>query len=269
MSLALVPVVTPELGDPLDVWVSAADVTAKVPSADAEQAAAAAQTATDVLYALSGRRFPGERTAVLRIRPTLTGGGGELMPLSAPWSTTPGSRRSGCCARSFDPLLHPIRSVVSMSIGGTDVPAEQIKVDNQSTIRLVRGAVDDPLAVNYYAGPDGTYSLWPGSCGCAGPTADLTITWGADPPAGGLTSAALLATEFAKALVGEQCRLPGNVVSVNRQGVSVVLDPTALLDNGRVGVPFVDTWLASVNPNRLKQEPLLWTPEMPLPDVVG
>lgn len=259
-----------QLGDPIAPWVTVADVTAAVSSASPAQAEAAAQTATEVLYALSGRRFPGLRVATLRIRPTLTGGGRELLPMSAPWSTVPGSRRSGgCCARSFDPLLHPIRSVVRMSIGGTDVPAEQIKVDGQSTIRLVRGAVSDPLAVNYYADENGTYSLWPGSCGCAGPGAELTITWGAEPPAGGLASAALLAAEFAKALVGEQCRLPGNVVTVNRQGVSIVLDPTALLDSGRVGIPFVDTWLAAVNPHKLKQEPLLWSPEMPLPDVVG
>lgn len=259
-----------QLGDPIALWVSAEDVKTAVSGATDEQALAAAQTATDVLYALSGRRFPGLRVATLRLAPTVSGGGRELLPMSAPWSTVPGSRRGGgCCATSFDPLLHPIRSVVRMSIGGTEVPAEQIKVDGQQTIRLVRGTTVDPLAVNYYAGPDGYYSLWPGSCGCARASVELTITWGRDVPAGGLASAALLAAEFAKALTGEQCRLPGNVVSVNRQGVSIVLDPTTLLDNGRTGIPFVDTWLAAVNPYKSKQEPLIWSPEMPLPTVVG
>lgn len=259
-----------QIGDPIALWVTAEDVKTAVTGLTDEQAEAAAQTATDALYVLSGRQYPGLRIATMRLRPTLSGGGRELLPMSAPWSTVPGSRRGGgCCATHFDPLLYPIRSVVRMSVGGTEVPAEQIDVRGGRTIRLVRGSVSDPLAVNYYAGPDGTYSLWPGSCGCGGAAVELTMTWGRDVPAGGLAAAALLAVEFGKALLGEQCRLPGNVVSVNRQGVSIVLDPTALLDNGRTGIPFVDTWLMTVNPNRLKAEPLLWSPEMPLPDVVG
>lgn len=259
-----------QLGDPIALWVSAEDVKAAEAGATDEQAAAAAQAATDALYVLSGRQFPGLRVATMRLGPTLSGGGRELLPMSAPWSMVPGSRRGGgCCATHFDPLLYPIRSVVRMSVGGTEVPAEQIDVRGGRTIQLVRGSVSDPLAVNYYAGPDGVYSLWPGSCGCGGAAVEVMFTWGRDVPAGGLIAAELLAVEFVKALRGEQCRLPGNVVSVNRQGVSIVLDPTALLDNGRTGIPFVDTWVMTVNPNRLKAEPLLWSPEMPLPDVVG
>lgn len=257
--------------DPIELWVAAAEVTAADSEATEEEAAAAVRVATDVLYALSGRRFPGPRTATLRIPPTVQGGP-ELLPVAAPWAGA-ASRRGGCgaCITGYDPLLHPIRSVVSMSVGGVDVPAEQIDASNGRTIRVLRGDVSDPLAVNRWCGPDGVYSLMPGGgCGCAGPGAEVTLRWGADVPEGGVAAARLLAIELCKALRGDGgCRLPGNLVSINRQGVSIVLDPTTFLDKKRTGIPFADLWLTAVNPSGLKQAPLLWWPDSPLPEVVG
>lgn len=265
-----------QLGDSIELWVEAAVIKAAVPGLSDAQAEAAAQTATDVLYALSGRQYPGARVATLRMGATITGGGRELLPGSIIPGGVLSSRRlgmgGGCCAVSFDPMLYPIRSVVRMSVGGVGIPAEQIEVTGRRSIRVIAGAdsITDPLAVNYYLGPDGAYSLFPGSCSCGRANVELTMTWGREPPAGGLAAAELLAIEFGKALAGDQtCRLPGNVVSVSRQGVSVVLDPSALLDADRVGIPFVDTWLNSVNPRKRRGAPMLWSPEMPLPETVG
>lgn len=257
-----------QLGDPLHPWVEAADVKAAVTGSTDANAALAAQFATDVLYALSGRRYPGPRVATLTVPPTVQGPR-SLLPVAAPWAS--GTVRQGCggCVSGFDPQLYPIRAVLRLTIGGTDVPAEQIKLSGQQTVSVVAGTTADPLAVNRWCGPDGAYSLFPGGCGCSSPGVELTFVWGQDPPAGGVAAAQLLAVEVLKGLNGDECRLPGNVVSVNRQGVSVVLDPAEILDNGRTGIPLADTWLAAVNPAGLKAAPTLWWPESGLSEVVG
>lgn len=261
---------TPVLGDPLALWVTAADLITKVTGAAEPDAETAAQFATNVLYALSGRRYPGEREATVRVAAT-TQGPRELLPAALPWGPV-GALRRGCagCVNGFDPQLYPIRSVVRLTIGGVDVPADQIDFSGGQLVRVTQGTTSDPLAVNRWCGPDGFYSLFPGSCGCTGPTVELVFTWGEDVPEDGKAAALLFGTEVLKGLGGDQtCRLPGNVVSVNRQGVSIVLDPATFLDKKRTGIPLVDMWLASVNPKGLKGAPTVWWPESPLPEVVG
>jgi hypothetical protein len=41
------------------------------------------------------------------------------------------------------------------------------------------------------------------------------------------------------------------VVSTSRSGVTHVFDPTRMLGAGYTGIPEIDTWIASVNPNHL------------------
>lgn len=49
-----------------------------------------------------------------------------------------------------------------------------------------------------------------------------------------------------------ECRLPGNVTRVVRRGVEIEMaDPTVIFSEGRTGLPLVDLWLNTVNPDRL------------------
>lgn len=55
---------------------------------------------------------------------------------------------------------------------------------------------------------------------------------------------------------GGKCRLPRRVQTVSRQGVTYqMVDPTDIYRDGLTGLPEVDIWIASVNPNRLMGAP--------------
>lgn len=67
-------------------------------------------------------------------------------------------------------------------------------------------------------------------------------------PPGGARAARKLAWEFYQANTGGACSLPDRVTTVNRQGVSwTILDPMDYLTRGLTGLGLVDSWIASVN----------------------
>lgn len=259
-------------GDPVGLWVTAEALADNADLADStpEQRAAAARTASDVLYALSGRRWPGARIERLRLAPQA---GTVRWGMPSPFGTS-GPRRPGCACHSnrLDPQLPgAITRVVRLTVADTDVPAAQVEVLDQRVIRVIPGSDPalDPLAVNRYVTLDGdAYSLFPGAVACCGNTAtvELVVEWGTLPPASGLLAALALATEICKGLIGGDCQIAGNITSVNRQGVSVLLDPNEFLKEGRTGVPAVDLWLAAVNPNNLAAGAEVWWPESPTPE---
>jgi hypothetical protein len=77
---------------------------------------------------------------------------------------------------------------------------------------------------------------------------DVTYRRGTPVPVGGQLSAGILACEFFKAASGDNtCALPQRVQTITRQGVTVgILDTFEDLKDGRTGIYFVDTWVASV-----------------------
>lgn len=94
------------------------------------------------------------------------------------------------------------------------------------------------------------------------------FTFGARPPAGGTQTAAVLACEFAKARSAEKeaneaCQLPKRLQTVSREGVTigVALDPQTFLSEGRTGVYFVDLWLSTVNGAKLRRRPTIVNPD--------
>jgi hypothetical protein len=108
---------------------------------------------------------------------------------------------------------------------------------------------------------------WPG---CQDLAADLTEidTWavdytrGAPVPADGRRAAGVLACELAKLCTGDKrCRIPSNVVSVTRDGVSYDLDPTSFYTNGLTGIPQVDLFISSVNPGHNRRPSGVYTPQ--------
>lgn len=86
-------------------------------------------------------------------------------------------------------------------------------------------------------------------------------TWSVDywrgitPPAGSAKMVGRLAAEFYAACTDGKCRLPRNVVSTVRQGVSVQFDPSKIYADGKTGLPEVDMWLAAINPHALLSAP--------------
>lgn len=94
----------------------------------------------------------------------------------------------------------------------------------------------------------------------------VTYMKGEAPPAVLLNAAGMLACEYAKACQGADCRLPGRMTNLVRQGVSIQTVPVdTLLMMGLTGLPEVDQVIRALNPNKLKGRPRINAPELPRP----
>lgn len=90
-------------------------------------------------------------------------------------------------------------------------------------------------------------------------TFQVTYLIGRPVPEAGRWNSGLLACELIKACTpGEDgcCRLPSNLQSIAREGISMELAPLGVTADGstefgRTGIPEVDMWLAAVNPYKL------------------
>lgn len=238
-------------------WATAADVPQSVKTElnlpNASQWAAPLLRASELLWALSGRRWYGsgcQETAVLRSDNA-----------TWPWDQTWGS----CDCWTFPPdtwppvgvegsrhILQPVAlslpraegiTVNSVHIDGVLLSANAYRVSASGWLERIDGG------------------SWPV---CEGTTV-VAYQHGRPPPAGGRDAAVTLAIELAKDLYGiAGCRLPRRVRSITRQGVSMELvDPAEFLDKGLVGLVSVDMWIRAVNPDAQAQEGYVWSPDLP------
>ena len=81
-------------------------------------------------------------------------------------------------------------------------------------------------------------------------------------------AAGVLAMEFAKACTGGKCRLPANVTSISRQGVSYDIAAGAF-PSGMTGLREVDSWIGLWNPEARRQATSVWYPGQRTPRVVA
>jgi len=177
--------------------------------------------------------------------------------LTAPCSACSGVARgssgcgsSGCsCPRLSEIVLPgPVAEVWQVNVDGVPLLVDDYRVDNNN--RLVR--------------TDG--GSWP-SCQDMGKEVDQPGTvaiWyipGVVPNAAGLWAAGVLTCEFAKACTGGKCRLPSSVTSIARQGISMDIS-SGMFKDGMTGIREVDAFLVSVNPNSLRIQPRVWSPDL-------
>jgi hypothetical protein len=103
---------------------------------------------------------------------------------------------------------------------------------------------------------------WPG---CAGPAFTVTYLNAYEVSAAGSYAAGVLAREYLKAITGaKNCRLPSNVTSVSRQGMSFEMS-TGLFPEGVTGITEVDTYLMQWNPHGLRTAPRVYSPDLRRP----
>jgi hypothetical protein len=198
---------------PVSPWITEARLVADHPGTSYADGAAAEgiQLASEVLYHLSGRRFPGEQTDTIRPhcrhahwlpsdqRFYCTGAGGMIRLPGTP-----------VISRAADPEADP--------------PVEASPVVTLDGVAFTEFRVYDR---RFLARTDGA------SC-----------AWGRNPTAGGMAAASALAHEYAVALspdIADTCALPPRVVSVVRQGVTVSVSLVG--EEGRTGLPAADDWL--------------------------
>lgn len=154
------------------------------------------------------------------------------------------------CARLCEIVLPgPIAALVAVQLDGEELPLGAFRIDNGH--RIIR--------------QDG--ECWP-SCqnmdlplGEPG-TLGITYVPGIMPDSSCLWAAGVLACEFAKACTGAKCRLPTSVTTVARQGIAFTMS-TGMFDDGMTGIREVDAYLVSINPNKLRMPPMVWSPDAP------
>lgn len=221
------------------------------------------------LWRASGRQFPGPAATTVRPVAQCSGhqgiGHGNLADTFNSRGGTYGWWDQGRGEGAFEVLLGhtPVRSVDQVIIDGTLFA--QIADDGAPNWRL-----DD---ARWLVRCDG--NAWPGwqdwghesgltASGDRSNTWEVTLTWGEDPPPDGAYAAQILAGELALAAnQSGECRLPRNVQSVTRQGTSMLMmDPGALLAGNRWGIPEIDFFVTSANPNGLQQPATMTSPDI-------
>jgi len=216
------------------------------------------QIASDVLFNLTGRRWPGICTDL--VRPAgVCGCDGHM----GPW-LPPGIAGGGCpCGGVSEVVLpgYPVVSIIEVLIDGVAVDPARYRVDNrrrlvwQPEITATGGRSGWPCCprLDVAADEDGTWSV--------------EYEYGQDPPAAGIQYAGVLGCQLAlacsPATIG-QCRLPKRVTSITRQGVSLaVLDPLTLFLDGLTGLSEVDLWVQSIRLGDARRRATAWVPGRP------
>ncbi len=195
----------------------------------------AAQYATSVLFALSGRKFPGAQTTTEIYR----------CKSSASGTCFTASRSGKGYAPTELPLRgKPVRRVIELRAGSgrTLVPESEYQLLDRKYLRPVGAASWRP-------------------CGML----EVTYVYGMMPPQMGRRAARGLANELVKMdTAPEECRLPDRVTSVSRQGVSfTILDPQDFLKDGRTGLYEVDLFLTASNPDGARAKARVFSPDGP------
>lgn len=214
--------------------------------------------ASELLWALSGRQWYGEQcteTAVLRSWPPEQGSGS--WPYHRSWG------RCGCWVHAEWINGQPY-----------NVPTNRSHRQAPYAIALPREGVNAVTLVEVGGEPFTSYRFlrngWLERTDglawsvCAGDT-EITYQWGEAPPFIGKQAAITLAFHLALAEIGsDDCRLPSNVITVTRQGLTIQkVDPNDFLDDGRVGIADVDLFLRAYNPYARPSSGGVWSPDIP------
>lgn len=232
--------------------------------------AAAVAAATDLLWRLTAGTFGLCEETVRPCRggcaqqwltfpprgvpPDLRSAGGPAL-VGGQWLNIPcgcGLHPCSCGPLCEVALPGPVQEIVQVLQDGAVVPGSAYRVDNWQWLVRTDGA------------------CWP-ACQDMAATATKANTWavtylrGNIVPPGGRRAVGALSAELLKACGAAPgaCRLPANAVQVVREGVTLTMDTTAMLDAGRTGLPEADLWLSAVNPNNLRSRPAVFSPDLP------
>lgn len=218
----------------------------------------ACKAASNLLWALSGRKYSGVTTVTERyVCATLS------------YRYGPSVRNHKAELVLGDIYNIPYTDMDSYTAVTTDGLSPQSRlrlrgrpVTKIHTIRNRSGVVVNPSS--YYLVDHSTIQATTGSkwtpCDI-----EVTYTYGVDPPTLGKMAARTLALEFCKLWNGDDdCILPQRVTSVARQGVSyTIIDSQEFIDDLRTGLYAVDLFLKSVNPDRARARTRVFTPDVP------
>lgn len=228
----------------------------ELPAPDSQSYAELRSAATEILWALSGRRFG---TAEVTVRPCRQQGSwptvgpalqdGRWVNISCRSCLGEG-RRCSCPEVSELMLPGPVQSVTEVKLGAAVVAPASYRVDD--LLWLVRQDGGRWPATQNMGEPLGADDTW-----------SVKYERGLAVPSGGQRSMGELMSELWKACCNDgTCCLPKRVRTIAKQGITLgILDPMDFLEKGKTGLYFTDLWLQSVNPQARPQAARISSPD--------
>ncbi len=240
--------------------------------------AQAASAASDVLYELSGKMFPGICGPVT-VRPVSRPTDVDTRSWGATLSTVGWVASQGFASAygSFNPnvlahfgsmepptidLPYPVREITLIKIDGEVIPADEYELrDFRSLVRIRPSASTVPVA--RWGWPTSQIMDLPDT---EPGTFSVTYTFGNDAPQMGLLAAKKLAESLVLPQLGDDTHYPKRITQMARQGVTAqVRDVTDLLNKGLSGIYEVDLFVTTYNPHKLQRQSAVWSPDLGRP----
>lgn len=260
----------PGVSDPTGVctaWASNVDIETYTPLALDEDFTPWLIEASELLYILSARQFPGVCSQTVRpIRNScgcwqVLSRGHVVYPVQWDWiagywrAENEAFQQIGCGALSSVRLSGYVRAINSVKIGGVIVDPTTYRVDDHE--RLVR--LTDPVT--------GQNPGWPACQDLTLPadapgTFEVDYDWGRSPPIAGVRAAATLAWQLYlndNPRGKEKCKLPAGWTSITRQGITITRSQVQKLATDGTGIVGIDAFLSTANPNGLDREPAVYS----------
>lgn len=245
---------------PCTSWAELSDICGTcVPyvDSDPDELESLLEVASEILYMMSGRQFPGQCTRTIRpcaqyvsippnFRAITTADTSRYPRLWNGYCSCNRSRQCGCTRLSEINLGNQrVTSITSVKVDGEVVSSSLYELVDHHWLRRLLNA-------------DGTNPGWP-CCqrddlpDSQPDTFSVTFVGGFAPPVSGVKAAAALACQlFLLCNPGTgACQLPSNLSSLSRQGVGISVDSLSFihaLDNNRTGIAEVDIFLGTFAP---------------------
>lgn len=225
--------------------------------ANSEFSYQACKSASQLLWAMSGRKYSGINTATER------------------YICTTRRYRYGASSQNFTAELlngnvynvpyQDFNNYVDVTSDGL-TPQSRLRLRGRPVLEIheIRNRAGELITPDNYYLVD--YSTIQAAQGVPWAPCDIEVTYsyGSQAPELGRKAAKYMAIQFIKLWVGDDCELPARVTSVSRQGVSyTVLDSQDFIDELRTGVYTVDLFLKSVNPDGARSKARVFTPDVP------
>jgi hypothetical protein len=257
---------------PLTPWATLGDLPADrpaLPGGDEEWQQLLA-AASDVLYALTGRRYAGLRERAVELYAPGRCGGRLPGPVPGAWLAY---SLGGSDALAGDGVYDPYS--LPLGVWGHCRP-HTVRLPNRDAVALlaVADAAGASLDVTRYRIERGGYlARVPGMTyedaplpGCRRPLR-LRYQFGRAPSDGGIAQVVQLTVALGQArLDPDSSPLPGLVTQIVRQGVTFTQQAASvLIEKGQTGLAGVDLWVASVNPGRIRRPSRSWSPDTDAP----
>lgn len=225
---------------------------------DSVYAGDACQMASNILWAMSGRKYQGTTTVTERY-----------------FTAIDAFRYQGSSAKQFYPHMvggsvfnlpaEDWNDSAYQSDGSSSLSRIRLRGKPVQEVHLVRSGYDGSIIANdaYYLADHSTLIAYKGTPWAPG-NIEVTYTYGQQPPTAGRQAARVFAIELIKLWEGDDCALPDRVTSISRQGVSyTILDNQDFLENFRTGIYVIDLFLKTANPAKALAPSKVFSPDIP------